>query len=286
MISLTSPARMTITIPSFTAWWILAIGENAEVDYNEQFVKDILPYAEKGLNALLKQENENGLALFTAPYAWNFHEWSEGLDGGEIWRNISVEGKNDCCLTAITAIAAKKLSLLFESLRAFEKAKIYSEAADRLTKALEGYYDKEKGCYASYIKNGERQGYHEYTQALVLFAGGVPQERIDKLCKALKEPLVYELVPATFSVLQIKYDVLIKYGNEIEFCLQEVEKIFGGMLLQGATSFWETANGEADFDGSGSLCHGWSSVCCWVLDKYMENSLKVTREQGQSLVIP
>jgi hypothetical protein len=32
------------------------------------------------------------------------------------------------------------------------------------------------------------------------------------------------------------------------------------MLEQGATSFWETAKGEADFSGAGSLCHGWSAL--------------------------
>jgi len=32
------------------------------------------------------------------------------------------------------------------------------------------------------------------------------------------------------------------------------------MLYAGATSFWETEMGEADFSGAGSLCHGWSAA--------------------------
>lgn len=42
------------------------------------------------------------------------------------------------------------------------------------------------------------------------------------------------------------------------------------MLFQGATSYWETSLGEADFDDTGSLCHGWSAVGCYVFDKYLQ----------------
>ncbi|MFQ7077041.1 MAG: hypothetical protein ACLRSW_03420 [Christensenellaceae bacterium] len=36
------------------------------------------------------------------------------------------------------------------------------------------------------------------------------------------------------------------------------------MLKRGATTFWETIKGEADFEGAGSLCHGWSAVPVYV----------------------
>ena len=32
------------------------------------------------------------------------------------------------------------------------------------------------------------------------------------------------------------------------------------MVFQGATSFWETQLGSADFSNAGSLCHGWSAL--------------------------
>jgi hypothetical protein len=56
--------------------------------------------------------------------------------------------------------------------------------------------------------------------------------------------------------------------GDLEFCVKEIEEVFGGMLLSGATSYWETAYGEADFSDAGSLCHGWSAVACYVFDKY------------------
>ncbi len=269
LIPLTAPAEMPITIPSFTAYWLIAIGENAEVDYSENFVKEILPYAEIALNALLKGAMENGLSVWTGIDGWNFHEWSEGLDGGAIFREKEIEEEGDCGLTALTSIAAKKIAHLFEKTGNQEKAKYYQEKAERLANALESYYDEEKGVYASYIKDGVKHGYHEYTQAVALCSGGVPESRVKGLCTALKSPIESGLVPATFSALQLKYEALIKYGDDMEYCLKDIEEKFGAMLLQGATSYWETAIGEADFADAGSLCHGWSAVCCWVLDTYL-----------------
>ena len=42
--------------------------------------------------------------------------------------------------------------------------------------------------------------------------------------------------------------------------LQEIDRDYGYMLSRGATTFWETINGADDFDGAGSLCHGWSAL--------------------------
>ena len=59
-----------------------------------------------------------------------------------------------------------------------------------------------------------------------------------------------------------RFDALLQVDKEkyADFVLQEIDTIYENMLAQGATSFWETALGEADFDGAGSLCHGWSAI--------------------------
>jgi len=41
------------------------------------------------------------------------------------------------------------------------------------------------------------------------------------------------------------------------------------MLLTGATSFYETAKGAADFEGGGSLCHAWASVPAYIYARYL-----------------
>ena len=41
------------------------------------------------------------------------------------------------------------------------------------------------------------------------------------------------------------------------------------MLDAGATTFWETEKGATDFDGAGSLCHGWSALPIYYLNVLM-----------------
>ncbi len=269
-LTLCAPARSTITIPSFTAYWLIAIGENAQVDYDIDFVKEILPYAEKGLNALLARETADGISLLPETPYWNFHEWSDGLDGGTIFRDQPILPQGDANLTALTICAVNAIAFLERRAGDTKRSQELQDTARRLGACLEKYYDEERGVYASYVREGQKIGYHEYTQAVLLYSGAVPKDRIATLCNALKQPKAYELVPITLAGLPMKYDALVKYDGAIDFCVDDIVRIFGGMLFKGATSYWETENGEADFDDAGSLCHGWAAVACYVLDKYYQ----------------
>ena len=44
----------------------------------------------------------------------------------------------------------------------------------------------------------------------------------------------------------------------------EIAQRWGRMLFSGASTFWETDKGLHDFDGAGSLCHGWSAVPIYI----------------------
>lgn len=91
---------------------------------------------------------------------------------------------------------------------------------------------------------------------------GAPNE---KLSAEIAEKLVEEnsaLVPITLSMKVWLYDALLKVDKEKykNWILEDIDKNYSYMLSKGATSFWETIKGEADFDGAGSLSHGWSAV--------------------------
>ena len=44
------------------------------------------------------------------------------------------------------------------------------------------------------------------------------------------------------------------------FMATKIRSTYSAMLEKGATSLWETQSGSGDFNGAGSLCHGWSSL--------------------------
>jgi len=62
-------------------------------------------------------------------------------------------------------------------------------------------------------------------------------------------------------MLGFVYDALLASDPQNkDFVLADIREKYGYMLANGATSFWETIVGEADFNKAGSLCHGWSAM--------------------------
>jgi len=64
-----------------------------------------------------------------------------------------------------------------------------------------------------------------------------------------------------------KYDALLKVDKEKyrDYVIKNIENRYLPQLNAGATSFWETDLGEADFGNAGSLCHGWSAMPVYYL---------------------
>ena len=124
-----------------------------------------------------------------------------------------------------------------------------------------------RGLYASYIdENGERSGFHAYTQAAAILTGGI-KGRERQIALALKNG--DGLTDCTLATLGMKYEAIISVLGDVSYALADAERRFGKMLSEGATSYWETEKGAPDFDGAGSLCHAWSSVVCYLYDKYL-----------------
>ena len=71
-----------------------------------------------------------------------------------------------------------------------------------------------------------------------------------------------ERVTLTLSMLCFAYDALLLIDKEFykEEILADIDKRWKKMLDAGATTFWETEEGYKDFNGAGSLCHGWSAI--------------------------
>ena len=57
------------------------------------------------------------------------------------------------------------------------------------------------------------------------------------------------------------YDALLLAGDKYkQAIIDDILKDYGYMLDKGATSFWESIEGEKQYGGAGSLCHVWSAT--------------------------
>lgn len=264
LLALCAPAGTDYPIPYFSLMFIVETAEycaeTGDYAFGEQMWDTM-----KGILAVHADKiGENGLVgNFTDREYWNFYEWTDGLDGyGDIQHTPSY----DAPLNAFFLIALDKFLALAEKLGRREDALIRTSATVRAA-ANKLFYDSEKGLYASYI--GKLPGhYAELTNALFVCAG-IPDAAVSRrIADALADP-GNDLVKISMSHSIFKYDALFgvdmkKYAPVV---LREIETRYGGMLFAGATSFWETDDGEADFNRAGSLSHGWSAIPVYVFDK-------------------
>ena len=80
-----------------------------------------------------------------------------------------------------------------------------------------------------------------------------------------------QMIHATLSMRAFLYDALLTFGDEYkEFIISDVKRKYKKMLDAGATTFWETEKGCEDFDGAGSLCHGWSAIPIYYFHKLLK----------------
>jgi alpha-L-rhamnosidase len=188
---------------------------------------------------------------------WNFSEWVPGLSGNE----AEDQAPFNIYLYEALLLADK----LFRTTGL--SAPDYAACAAKLGPAIEKrfYLPREK-CYASFVEGDDAKFLHEHTQALMLFNGLVPQEKIPALLEKIRGG---GLVPCTYSSMPFLIRALMRFGKDVQdYAASRVFEAFDTLTLLGATTLWENpAKGSLGGDAA-SLCHGWSSLpvyfdkCC------------------------
>ncbi len=267
-VELRTPMYSGFTIPAHSAHWLWSLVANAEADFDETFVREMLPYAEKILETFERRTNALGITVFVEPEYWNWHDWIPGLGTDDFIRDHYIREDADGVMTAIVCRLAKGVALLEEKCGNAQKAAQFSRYAKDLQGKIENFYDEKTGLYASFIRENGKEGFHAYTQAMVALATDLPKERAAYICECLKNP-TGKMYDVGLGTLVWKYDAILKYERNPAWCVEDICRIFAPMVFSGATSFWETPYGEADFLDAGSLCHAWASVACYIFDKYL-----------------
>ncbi|MCI8388341.1 MAG: hypothetical protein HFE63_07760 [Clostridiales bacterium] len=271
MLELCSPAEVTITIPCFSAVFMTQLYEYLLFSGDKDFVRRILPTAEAISKEFISRIEANGLIkCFGETKYWNFYEWQSGLEGSISGDVPEDERTYDAPLCAFVSFGLRSLADTLKQLGENEKAEYYNNQHLELNRSIDAnFYDEVRGCYASFIKKGEKFHYSELTNSLIVYADAVPENRLESVLATIAGG---ELLEVTLSHSIFKYDALMrnkqKYGK---YVFENIAKHWGHMLENNATTFWETIEGEKDFANAGSLCHGWSAIPVYIYFKYALN---------------
>lgn len=252
LLELCAPARIPITIPSFSMAFIIALEEYCRYSGDLSFGRKMLPVCERILDTLAANIHDRLAWRLEDPKYWNFYEWQPMLDGYGCDTLPSAEAG----LQLFGLLALKRMHQIRQMLdQPDRECDQHSLAA--LEEGLEQFWNESEQAYASFIRGGQQLHYAELIQSLALYAGVCSPERQAILRKRL---LHGDLVSVTLSYSLFKYEALLQDPAYTDAVMREIADRWGAMLFQGATTFWEVDEGAEAFDRAGSLCHGWSAI--------------------------
>lgn len=266
-LELHTPGKDRVTIPYFTFMWVVAVREYLLFSGDTDFAGKLWPTIQFAVEQRRKELEGALLPTPTGTEYWNFYEWTDLLSGEPIYRQKPLAQRIDApyqmffllMLQAAAEIAGhlgkQEYALQLEALQEAVRSACHTR-----------FWNEEDSCYRTYAPfqegqyRAEKQPCAELVQALAVLTGVAgPEERARLLPQLAQGNEGW--TPCTLSMIRFKYEALLtQQAQYLPLVFADIANIWGHMLFSGATSFWETADGAAAFDGAGSLCHGWSAM--------------------------
>ena len=255
------------TIMDYTFYWFLSVYDYYLYSGDRQFVNQLYPRMQTMMDYVLGRTNKNGMVEGMSG-DWVFVDWADGyLDKkGE----LSFEQVLFCRSLETMALCAglvgdRTNQQKYEKLAATLKAKLETTFWNASRQAL----------VHNSINGVQSDAVTRYANMFSVFFNYLTPE---------KQQAIKHSVLLNDSILKIttpymrfyELEALCALGEQ-ETVMQEMKAYWGGMLKEGATSFWEKYNpkesGTQHLSMYGrpygkSLCHAWGASPIYLLGKY------------------
>lgn len=259
LLSICAPCDWDSVIPSYSLHYYIEVWEYLKYSADKTLAIELFPKLQSVMEVFLNNMKDGLICSFTGLTYWNFYEWTEDLSDSDPDR-LNDKVTLDAALNCLLSIALDCMQKICATAGIDAQ---HDEMRRQLNECIRStFYKESKGLYVN--RYGEEK-YSELVNALAIVCGAATDEEAEKICEILTSEK--ELTQISLSMVCFKYDALLKCNKEkySSYILQDIEKKYSAMLDAGATSFWETEKGEADFWGAGSLCHGWSAMPVYYL---------------------
>ena len=261
-IELCMPAKIGLSIPSFTFSWVLALGDHVKYRRNLAFTQSMMPALRMVMD---KREGELTDGLVPCPRGrryWQFYDWAKDLSG-DLAKALAGEDASsadqfESPLNLLAILAFESAAECAAFVGETDASARWRGTAARMRNAVRcRFWNAEKRQIETRL--GASLASAELAQALALLADVVPMEERAGVVKKLSAPS--EWTRTTLSQSLYKYEALRSAGGAGERAMwKDIDATWSAMLDAGATSFWEVGDGWKAFGGAGSLCHGWSAI--------------------------
>lgn len=274
-LEICAPARLPITIPAFTFAWVVAVEKNLLYSGDLTFVRSQFNRIRNILNQAITKLFDGLLPSPTGPAYWHFYDWTEGgldgtVEGDATWFAVLEHRRFDAPLNAFFIFALEAGLHMAEALNEQSTAAVWKQQLQETrTRYHQRFFDPLRHTYRTFESDGATNSRpSELVQALSLCAQCCPPEVATPLRAQLLGP-DQDWIASTLSQSLYTFEALAQDPQWIGPMLERVNRTWGKMIAQGATTFWETLDGSRAFGGAGSLCHGWSAIPAYLYGAYL-----------------
>ena len=258
------------TIMDYTFYWFKSVLDYYLYSGDEAFVQEMYPRMKTLMDYCLGRVNAEGMAE-GQPDDWIFVDW---VDFPMHKRGVLAFEQILFCKALETMAMVAPLA---SSQEGKAESAYYQELADALRKKVKTlFWDEGKKAFLHAIEDGQMNPQiTKFPNMFAILYDFVPVEDKEKLMQTVM--LNKKIEPITTPYMRFyELAALCQMGYQDEV-LPEIKGYWGGMLREGATSFWEKYNPEE----SGiqhlamygrpygkSLCHAWGASPVYLLGKY------------------
>ena len=274
------------TIMDYTFYWFKSVLDYYQYTGDADFVREMWPRMVTLMDYVLERTNDEGMAE-GQPDDWIFVDWVDfpmhkrgTLCFEQILLCKALETMYVCAELLYSQGDEKKntvnvSTLTSESLRlAVQKYKTL--CANLRNKIKQTFWSYDKHAYLHAIEDGEMnpQVTKFPNMFAILYGFSYEEERKEIMQSVMLNPKVDPITTPYMRFYELEALCIMGYHQEV---LKEMRAYWGGMLKEGATSFWEkyvpSESGTQHLTMYGrpygkSLCHAWGASPVYLLGKY------------------
>ncbi len=252
------------TIMDYTFYWFKSVLDYYQYTGDVDFVREMWPRMVTLMDYVLKRTNSEGMAE-GQPDDWIFVDWVD----------FPMHKRGTLCFEQILFCKALETMAVCSSLLGIESN--YRQLSQNLrNKIKQTFWSYEKKAYLHAIEDGKLNAQITKFPNMfaILYGLSYEEERREIMQSVMLNPEIDPITTPYMRFYELEALCIMGYHNEV---LHEMRDYWGGMLREGATSFWEkyvpTETGTQHLAMYGrpygkSLCHAWGASPVYLLGRY------------------
>ena len=253
------------TIMDYTFYWFKSILDYYEYTGDVDFVREMWPRMVTMMDYVEGRLNAEGMAE-GQPDDWIFVDWVD----------FPMHKRGILCFEQILLCKALETMALCAKLLGINKSDYRVRSEELRNKVRQTFWSYEQKAYYHALEEGvlNQQITKFPNMFAILYGYAYEEQRREIMQSVMLNPAIPPITTPYMRFYELETLCMMGYQKEV---LKEMRDYWGGMLREGATSFWEKYNPEE----SGiqhlamygrpygkSLCHAWGASPVYLLGKY------------------